>query len=191
MYMAEDYNSPQSPYWCLKSLIVGALSDDDEFWASNEVQYPESGESRAAVVVPAPQQILCNHPRGNHHFALTPGQFVAWPMKANQAKGCKFAYSSAFAFSVPTGPAIQQIAPDNQLALSRDGAKTWAVKWKSEPVRFGSMEISLPIGAEKKMTVPVTRVRWFPWGDRAVCVDSMMIPPTDQWPDWHIGVYPV
>ncbi|KAL3296263.1 vitamin H transporter [Colletotrichum asianum] len=131
-FMCEDYNSPQSPYWCLKTLIAVGLSENDSVWTEDESSYPESAPSASVAVVRAPEQILCNHPSSNHHFLLSPGQFVAWPMKANQAKYCKFAYSSAFAFSVPTGPLIQQIAPDNALALSKDGGETWAVKWKSD-----------------------------------------------------------
>src|SRR5687767_2641525 len=134
MYMSEDYNSPQSPYWCLKTLIVVGLSESDSFWTSEEESYPD--RSSDCTLLPAPEQILCNHPQGNHHFMLTPGQFVGWPMKASQAKYCKFAYSSAFAFSVPTGPLIQQLAPDNSLYLSRDGRETWMTKWKCETVRF-------------------------------------------------------
>ncbi|KAJ0384401.1 hypothetical protein COL922a_008456 [Colletotrichum nupharicola] len=132
MFMCEDYNSPQSPYWCLKTLIAVGLSENDSFWTEDESSYPESAPSDSVAVIRAPEQILCNHPSSNHHFLLSPGQFVAWPMKANQAKYSKFAYSSAFAFSVPTGPLIQQIAPDNALALSKDGGETWAVKWKSD-----------------------------------------------------------
>jgi hypothetical protein len=111
MYMCEDYNSPQSPYWCLKTLIVVALAADDEFWTTPESSYPDFETSVA--LIPTPRQILCNHALGNHHFMLSPAQFVAWPMKATQAKYSKFAYSSAFGFSVPTGPLIQQIAPDS------------------------------------------------------------------------------
>ncbi|KAM5354893.1 hypothetical protein ACJ41O_001539 [Fusarium nematophilum] len=154
MYMAEDYNSPQSVYWCLKTLIVAGLSEEDDFWASEESAYPAHNPIQ---LLPAPQQILCNSPKGNHHFMLSPGQFVAWPMKANQAKYCKFAYSSAFGFSVPTGPLIQQIAPDSQLALSRDGAETWAVKWKCQPVQFGTAEVSEK--GSKVEETPIARVR--------------------------------
>jgi hypothetical protein len=118
---------------------------------------------------------------------LSPGQFVAWPMKANQAKYCKFAYSSAFGFSVPTGPLIQQIAPDNQLALSRDGGETWAVKWKCDEVKFGALKTKLEDG--KHIDVSMASVRWYPWGDQAVAVDTILIPPTDQWPDWHIRMH--
>lgn len=115
---------------------------------------------------------------------LTPGQFVGWPMKANQAKYCKFAYSSAFGFSVPTGPLIQQIAPDNSLALSRDGAETWAVKWKCGEV----LERTVDIAGEKVLTVSA---KWWPWMDRLVEVETTLIPPTSRWPDWHIRIHKI
>ncbi|KAF4438875.1 hypothetical protein F53441_12696 [Fusarium austroafricanum] len=185
MYMAEDYNSPQSVYWCLKTLIAVGLAGDDEFWTSETLPYPSFDPP--TQIVRAPQQILCNHPLGNHHFMLAPGQFVAWPMKANQAKYCKFAYSSAFGFSVPTGPLIQQIAPDNQLALSRDGGETWAVKWKCDEVKFGTLSTKTDKAAETN--VAIAAVRWYPWGDRTVAVDTILIPPTDQWPDWHVRMH--
>jgi hypothetical protein len=108
-------------------------------------------------------------------------------MKANQAKYCKFAYSSAFGFSVPTGNLIQQIAPDNQLVLSRDGGETWAVKWKCDEVKFGPLAIKSDKGSE--MNVAVASVRWYPWGDRAVAVDTVLIPPSDKWPDWHVRMH--
>jgi len=42
-------------------------------------------------------------------------------MGSDQAKYGKFAYSSSFGFSVPTGPLrIAQQAPDSTLALSDD-----------------------------------------------------------------------
>ena len=183
--MAEDYNSQQSVYWCLKSLIVVGLSADSAFWTAQESPYPQ--QARTVEVVSAPQQILCNMPQGNHHFMLTPGQFVAWPMKANQAKYCKFAYSSAFGFSVPTGPLLQQMSPDNQLLISRDGAESWATKWKCEPVEFCT--IPLAMSAETSIVVPAAQVKWYPWGDRAVSVDTVLIPPNERWPDWHVRIH--
>ncbi|KAK1994618.1 hypothetical protein LX36DRAFT_726968 [Colletotrichum falcatum] len=186
MYMSEDYNSPQSPYWCLKTLVAVGLADDDAFWTTEEEPYPQLPATDTVALVSAPQQIVCNHSAGNHHFLLSPGQFVAWPMKGNQAKYCKFAYSSAFAFSVPTGPLIQQMAPDNTLAVSRDGGETWAVKWKSERVRFTTAYARGPSGTEE---VQATSARWYPWGDRAVSVDTALIPPTNRWPDWHVRVH--
>lgn len=187
--MAEDYNSPQSVYWCLKTLIAVALRDDDAFWTAEEEPYPAFFDERPAVrLVPTPQQILCNHPAGRHHFLLSPAQFVAWPMKATQAKYCKFAYSSAFPFSVPTGPLIQQLAPDNTLALSRDGRESWALKWKHcRAASFPAFSAFSESGDRELGTAAA--VRWYPWGDQAVQVDTTLVPPTNAWPDWHVRVH--
>jgi hypothetical protein len=185
MYMAEDYNSPQSVYWSLKSLIVLLLPDTHPFWTTPEAPYPTQAQAEAPVeLVSGPQQLLCNHPAGGHHFLLNPAQFVAWPMKASQAKYCKFAYSSAFAFSVPTGPLIEQLAPDSTLALSRDGCATWAVKWKASPVRFWSATVR-----ETGERVHVAEVEWRPWADGQVTVRTTLVPPTDRWPDWHVRIH--
>ncbi|KAB5533355.1 hypothetical protein GE09DRAFT_972709 [Coniochaeta sp. 2T2.1] len=188
MYMAEDYNSPQSPYWCLKTLIAVILARDSKFWTAEEQPYP----SFFPVLVPAPKQIITNHPQANHHFMLSPAQFVAWPLKGSQAKYSKFEYSSAFPFSVPTGPLIQQIAPDCTLALSRDGAETWAVKWKCYDASISSHFVRLQTDMQGGVvTLPVitTSVRWRPWGDGQVEVITTLIPPTDRWPDWHVRIH--
>lgn len=185
MFLAEDYNSPQSVYWCLKTLIAVALPEDDGFWAEEESGYPALDSP--VEVVPAPQQIVCNHPQGNHHFILAPGQFKGQPMKAREAKYCKFAYSSAFAFSVPTGDVMQQLAPDSQLYLSRDGAETWRTKRRCGDVHLGSVVLKEGVGTET--SAMTASVRWYPWGDRAVSVDTMLLSPTDRWPDWHVRIH--
>ncbi|KAF3355044.1 Putative ADP-ribosylation factor GTPase-activating protein AGD6 [Verticillium dahliae VDG1] len=182
MYMSEDYNSPQSPYWCLKTLIAVGLCEDHDFWQAEEQPYPDFGPGTA--LLPAPEQILCYHPTGKHHFMLSPGQFVAWPMKANQAKYCKLAYSSTFAFSVPTGPLLAQLAPDSTILLSRDGRETWAGKWKCGVVAFPQLVLA-------GVDVQVSRVTWLPWGDGAVEVETTLIPPANAWPDWHIRIHQI
>ncbi|KAL4915256.1 hypothetical protein BDW62DRAFT_219457 [Aspergillus aurantiobrunneus] len=182
MYMSEDYNSPQSVYWALKSLIPLFLTENHTFWTSLESPYPTPSTS-TATLLPQPTHLLCN-PRGKHHFLLSPGQFVAWPMKASQAKYCKFAYSSAFGFSVPTGPLIQQIAPDSTLALSRDGAATWGIKWKCSSVSYTTAIVH-------KEQVPVAHVEWRPWADSAVVVTTTLVPTTARWPDWHVRIHSV
>ena len=182
-------------------MIVICLGKDHEFWSSREAPYPRFSSAKIVnlensypddiapvEVIPPPTQILCNHPQGGHHFLLSPGQFVAWPMKASQAKYCKFAYSSAFSFSVPTGPLIQQIAPDSTLALSRDGASTWAVKWKCSPVQFSTATLQSASSSPAE-TVPLARVEWHPWADGQVTVTTTLIPPTRRWPDWHVRVH--
>ena len=184
MYMCEDYNSPQSPYWCMKTLISICLAQEDEFWTAEEQPYPSS--LFKPNLVPGPRQILSNHPDANHHFLLSPAQFVSWPLKASQAKYSKFEYSSAFGFSVPTGPLIQQMAPDCTLALSRDGTETWAVKWKCAEATFPQVSLVQKKGIASLLAASV---RWFPWRDRQVEVQTTLIPPTDRWPDWHVRVH--
>jgi hypothetical protein len=41
MYMSEDYNFPQSVYWCLKTFIALALPEYHEFWRGEELAFPE------------------------------------------------------------------------------------------------------------------------------------------------------
>ncbi|KAK2808452.1 hypothetical protein FQN50_004660 [Emmonsiellopsis sp. PD_5] len=198
MYMSEDYNSPQSVYWCMKTLIIVALPETHEFWTCEELPHPlavapESPSEDGVSLLPAPMQILANHPHAAHHFLLSSSQFCAWPLKASEAKYCKFAYSSAFGFSVPTGPLIQQMAPDNTLALSRDHGATWAVKWKTVGSgRCGVLDVSpdTASGGEVQQ-IPTLTATWHPWPDGTVEVETTLIPPTNRWPDWHVRVHVV
>ncbi|OAA72355.1 hypothetical protein ISF_01428 [Cordyceps fumosorosea ARSEF 2679] len=185
MYMSENYNSPQSPYWALKSLIVIGLADTHPFWAAPELPHPLQHGGAGIVVVKPARQIVCNHTSGGHHFLLSSGQFCVWPMKATKAKYAKFAYSSSFGFSVPTGPLFAQIAPDSTLALSRDGGEAWTQRWKS----VGDTEFPVvPVqGQEAGITAMVSR--WKPWSSAGVTVESTVIPPCDKWPDWHLRIH--
>lgn len=192
MFMCENYNSPQSPYWALKSLLVVALSKDDAFWTAKELPHPleqstdsQSLENSGIQVVKPARQIVCNLAQGKHHFLLSSGQFCVWPMKATQAKYGKFAYSSAFGFSVPTGPLLAQMAPDSTLALSRDGGETWAVRWTS----IGETRFQLLAVAGLQGPVTATTSRWKPWADAGVEVESTLIPPCAKWPDWHVRIH--
>lgn len=184
--MTEDYNSPQSVYWALKSLVVVGLPASHPFWAEQELPFPAITPSTAVKILPSPRQMLCNHPSGNHHFMLSTAQFLGIHFKAAGAKYCKFAYSSAFGFSVPTGyHSLNQIAPDNMLAMSRDGTETWATKHKCSDTEFG---IAVYDGAGDE-TVVTAAVTWYPWVDRSVVVKTTLVPPTEDWPDWHVRVH--
>ena len=186
MYMTEDYNSPQSAYWALKSLIVLGLTADDDFWTEPEAPYPDTTNDPGVKFLPGPRHILCNRAEGNHHFLLSTAQFIGVPFKAAMAKYSKFAYSSNFAFSVPTGSlGLGQIAPDSILALSRDGMETWAVKYKCDEPRFGKAVVC----GTKPEVLPVATVRWYPWADRCLAIDTTVIPPSARWPDWHVRIH--
>lgn len=200
MYLCEDYNSPQSVYWCLKTLIAVALPANDLFWTCQELPHPLANGAQEKLsisgmgYVKPPGQILCNHSSGNHHFLLSTEQYCGWPIKASEAKYCKFAYSSAFGLSVPTGPLIQQVAPDNALALSRDGGASWKLKWRT--IGDAKMEtLQVPASSSGAFPtkhieeLPTLSISWKPWHNEDVEVHTTLIPPTNRWPDWHIRLH--
>jgi hypothetical protein len=188
MFMCEDYNSPQSPYWAMKSFVILALQDDDKFWTEPETSHPmtasNTGSPTAGVeLVYPPRQILCNHPNGQHHFMLSGGQSCHWPLKATKAKYSKFAYSSAFGFSVPTGELLTQIAPDSTLALSRDAGESWTTRWAT----IGSpWVITLFFGGAE---IQCLQSVWRPWKGGDIEIQTTLIPPSDCHPDWHIRIH--
>lgn len=186
-YMCEDYNSPQSPYWAMKSFVMLALPPDHEFWTAAEATLPED-QSPLHKAVRAPHQILCN--TGSHHFLLSSGQFCPWSIKASEAKYCKFAYSSAFGFSVPTGPLLQQMAPDNTLALSIDGGDTWKTRWRLSTPKWGTAFVKCGVPPSVIEELPILRSGWRPWPTLAdVTVETVLIPPAKMWPDYHVRVH--
>lgn len=73
------------------------------------------------------------------------------PQRGDAAKYAKFAYSSAFGFSVSTGPfGLEQLCPDNVLALSDDERREhWVVRRSVEDVRINRRG--------------VIRSTWRPW----------------------------
>ena len=185
MYMSEDYNSPQSPYWALKSFLALSLPPSHTFWTSREKSLPLPQESHAITPVHPPKHIICASP--NHHYLLSTAQFCPWPLKATEAKYGKYAYSSHFGFSVPTGTLIQQIAPDSTLALSKDGGETWRVPWRVDGAGFGEARV-LHHGKEVER-ISVLKSVWRPWGDAEVEVSTWLVAPSKRWPDWYLRVH--
>lgn len=187
MYMSEDYNSPQSPYWALKSFLALGLPSTHTFWTCEERQLPIPTECIARNRPPL--HILCNQP--NHHFLLSSGQFCPWPLKATEAKYGKYAYSSNFGFSVPTGPLIQQIAPDSTLAVSKDGGDTWRVPWRQRTDTYLPSEVEIRYEGSVSETVPCLVSIWQPFRDASVEVTTYVIAPSQRWPNWHVRLHKV
>lgn len=182
MYMSEDYNSPQSPYWALKSFLALGLPSTHPFWTCQERQLPLPTDT--VIRIKPPMHILCNQP--NHHFLLSSGQFCPWPLKATEAKYGKYAYSSNFGFSVPTGPLIQQIAPDSTLAVSKDSGDTWCVPWKQGTGSWLRTQVQIRYAGSRSETVPCLSSTWEPFRDASVQVTTYVVAPSQRWPDWHI-----
>jgi hypothetical protein len=186
MYMSEDYNSPQSPYWAMKSFVALGLGPEHPFWTTEEKPSP-TAELKLSTVIPPPMQIVCHSE--NHHFLLSSSQFCPWPLKATEAKYGKFAYSSHFGFSVPTGSLIQQIAPDSTLALSKDDGDTWRVPWKFQDYRFD--RAWLRRGCQILEEIPTLVSVWRPWKDADIEVKTILVAPCQRWSDWHLRVHEI
>ncbi|KAF4983958.1 hypothetical protein FZEAL_750 [Fusarium zealandicum] len=194
MYMSEDYNSRQSVYWCLKSFIVLGLPNGHPFWACDEELHPMERSylttqphteclSPVQVIRPA-QQIVSSSPE--HHFLLSSGQMTTKKFKAREAKYGKFAYSSAFGFSVPTGPELHQLAPDSTLTLSLDDGETWKVRCQPFNVRIETAVISTGGVCHE---VPRMSSVWKPFKHVNFEIETTLIPLAPYFPGWHIRLH--
>jgi hypothetical protein len=194
MYLAEDYNSPQSVYWCLKSFLVLGLDEESTFWKAAELLHPNTlgapppqpdRELPNVKLVWPPRQILCN--TQEHTFLLSSGQSTTKRFKAREAKYGKLAYSSSFGFSVPCGPLLEQIAPDSTLAVSLGQEEDdWKVRWDPYDVEAGELHME-----ECGETVPILMSRWKPWKTRNVVIETLLVPPLRKWPGWSLRLHHV
>lgn len=176
MYLTENYNSPGSPYWCCLSFIPLLLPESHPFWAAEEEPYPSASLPEVAALK-YPKHIAIR--RGGHSFLLSSGQACHYPLKATQAKYGKFAYSSSFGYSVPTGSyQLEQHAPDSMLALSDDGGEIWHTRRLALNARF-----------EWQDGVPILTSSWTPWPD--VEVETFLIPPVEGSENWHLRAHRV
>lgn len=184
MYLAENYNSPQSVYWCLKTFIVLLIPEGHEFWTAPEFPHPLIGRSGGLLskvhVVWPPRHILCN--TAEHHYMLSSGQMTRKGHKGREAKYGKFAYSSAFGFSVPCGSLLEQMAPDSTLSASYDG-ESWRVR--AEPV--DERILQFPIFEGK--SVPALASVWRPWRYLDLRISTTLVPLGEVYPGWHVRIH--
>lgn len=200
MFFTENYNSPGSPYWCMKAFLPLILPESHPFWAAEEEPYPES-TLPSVHAMEHPGHIACH--LGGHSFLLSSGQACGYPLRATEAKYGKYAYSSAFGFCVPTGTVgLDMQPPDNMLALSEDlpdpaqgtdavGAAGGATgggggdggAWKHRRLAPGA-RIETRDGSG-----PVLISSWTPWAD--VTVTSWLVPPSPATPNWHVRAHRV
>ncbi|EEU44007.1 uncharacterized protein NECHADRAFT_29733, partial [Fusarium vanettenii 77-13-4] len=194
MYMAEDYNSRQSVYWCLKSFIVLGLPEGHHFWTCKEEPHPMAKlglSKQLQIELPTtlqaiwpPHHILCNS--HEHHYLLSSGQMTTKKFKAREAKYGKFAYSSAFGFSVPSGPELHQLASDSTLSISLDDGETWKVRWQPFDVRLQTASVRSNGDLHK---VPAISSVWKPFKHLGVEIETILIPLTPHFPGWHIRLH--
>ncbi|KAI5791915.1 hypothetical protein EDC01DRAFT_706673 [Geopyxis carbonaria] len=178
MFFTENYNSAGSPYWAMMAFIALAVPASHPFWTAEEEPYPLASLP-AVAALHKPGHIVSH--RGGHTFLLSSGQHCSYPLRATHAKYGKFAYSSSFAFSVPTGGyMLDQHGLDSTLGLSlpEDAGETWKTRRIAEDAEI--MTIDGPPG-------PVLHSLWRPWPD--VTVHTWLLPPTAAAPCWHLRVH--
>ncbi|EAA26754.2 hypothetical protein GE21DRAFT_8075 [Neurospora crassa] len=172
MYMAENYNSPGSPYWACLAFICLAVPETHPFWTSSEEDpWPVIP---AVKPLPQPGHIMSN--LGGHCMLLSSGQACSYPMKGTHAKYGAFAYSSAFGYSVPPGCfTLEQYALASQLGFSDDEGEYWKTR---------RLSTSRLVFEENN---PVLISDWTPYPD--VFVTTYLLPPTPAAPNWHLRVH--
>ncbi|MFD5293666.1 DUF2264 domain-containing protein [Streptomyces mutabilis] len=164
LLMAEEYNSPGSPYWALKFFLPLALPESHPFWQADE---EPAGPLDAVSVQKHPGMLVCRESEAGHVVALAGGQENTWTRHGPE-KYAKFAYSTAFGFSVPAGTrGLEQAAADSALALSDD-----EVHWR---VREASIEARIDSG-----------MLWSRWRPMAgVEIETWLLPRSP----WHVRVH--
>lgn len=131
LLMAENYNSPGSPYWAFKAFAPLALPESHPFWQAQEADYRPITET---VTMHEPGMIRWEE-TGNV-TVLTGGQ-EALSMRHSAEKYNKFAYSTRYGFSIePNMRGFDTGALDNMLAFSEDG-RHFAVRETEIDARIG------------------------------------------------------
>lgn len=111
--MAEKYNAPGSPYWCAKTFLVLALPDSHPFWQVQEKLLPDLEPVHASFKA----DMLLQRRKGDV-TAYVPGKYSQNVLGHYQEKYAKFAYSTAFGFSVAHSfQMLSEAAPDSSLAF--------------------------------------------------------------------------
>lgn len=165
LVMGENYNSPGSPYWALKTFLPLALREDHPFWTSEEELMPRLNE---ASVQKPPHLVICRQDEKNHVLAFNSGHLSTNEHTHTSAKYEKFVYSNFFGFSVPRAEwGIGQGAFDSMLALS-EGDNIYRVKRYCE---------------EYSIDDNVIFSRWKPWKD--VEIKTWIITGAP----WHIRIH--
>jgi hypothetical protein len=126
LVMAENYNSPGSPYWALKTFLPLALPEDHPFWTAEELPLPE-------LPTLMPQKpahlVLARDQASGHVAAFNSGHLYTNEHTHTSAKYEKFVYSTGFGFSVPRSEwGLSQGAFDSMLALSEHGDNLYRVR---------------------------------------------------------------
>ncbi|GLC83376.1 hypothetical protein LBYZC6_54900 [Lacrimispora brassicae] len=125
--MAERYNAPGSPYWCMKTFLLLALPDAHPYWEAQEEALPKLDHLHG---IPRADMLLQH--RGKEVTAYVPAVYGKNLLGHFKEKYGKFAYSTLFAFSVAhSGDLLSEAAPDSMLAFVPEGEERVWVRHRS------------------------------------------------------------
>ncbi|MDQ0902090.1 DUF2264 domain-containing protein [Paenibacillus sp. V4I7] len=169
LIMAENYNSPGSPYWALKSFLPLALGGDHPFWTAEELPLPPL--NKISTQAP-PHLVICRQENHNHVLAFNSGHLSTNEHTHTSAKYEKFVYSNVFGFSVPRAEwGLAQGAFDSMLALS-EGDNIFRVKRKCEEYSIQENTIFTKWKPWSNVTIQTWLIPGAPWHVRIHCIDS-------------------
>jgi hypothetical protein len=175
--LAEEYNSPLSPYWSLKSFLILALPSTDTFWTTEEAAPNLVLDN---LYLAYARMIIHRNPSG-HVYSLTGGQWPNFNLRHRTSKYNKFSYSASFGFSIPSGvDGLEQHAGDNTLLLSNNEDRN-SYRDPMQPEVVGGLQ-----SFEGRASICL---RWKPWRDVEVTT-WLISPPTADSP-WHQRIHKI
>lgn len=166
--MAERYNAPGSPYWCLKTFLILALPDSHAYWNAKEKELPISD----GIYNIDDARMLISR-KDIDVWAFVPGMIGMKSLGHFTEKYDKFVYSTAFPFSIShSNETIDESAADNMLAFEIDGyvyvrrgsqeyridGNTIYSKWTVPNVEVETTIVILPNGHIRKHRI-TSRIR--------------------------------
>jgi len=162
LHMCEIYNSPGSPYWAMKSYLTLALPESHPFWQADEEDKAETDALMRSRVAG-----MLGFEAGGNRVMLSSCNEMRMPLRGGAEKYGKFAYSTAFGFSMDADRrGFQQNPFDNMLALSRDGAEFFT-RCEFAEARIGEDWLWSKWQPDDDLTVETWLIARAPWHIRA------------------------
>jgi len=168
----------------MKAFACLAAPASHPFWASQELEHP-AALFPSIKAIPDTSHILTHS--GGHTFLLSSGQKPHYAMRHGPAKYSKFAYSSTFGFSCPTGDMdLEQLSADSMIALRDNSAGIEACDGESWRVRRQTFDAEIVNRGTDRVHL---RSKWQPWPN--VLVETFLLPPTESAPNWYVRVHKI
>jgi hypothetical protein len=182
--LSESYNSPASPYWCLKAFAPLAAPADHPFWTADEEELspldsPVTLSDAGWVVARDAHQAVALVARRAPDLEL--------PEQA-AAKYRKFAYSSVFGFSGDFADALGVVHTDSMLALSDADASDRMSGVAELSEQIASLLVRTGAGGHRRVRLGSARAgvedglawsTWWPWPD--VRIDTVCVAVDGAW----------